>query len=165
MAGELTAAVGCLGAPLVLSPFALLLSLLISSILSINSRERELRYLFFLCWIGICWCCLLMLASLGGAIGGQPPITHPQSHQPTPTHPIQLSAALLTSLCSSYAALGQQREEWLINWIAHSQRAIQINQSLLLAGVNLYFFQLTHSQQSTIRSWRSNVYNYCYNIF
>ena len=32
-------------------------------------------------------------------------------------------------------------------------------------GVNLYFFQLTHSQQSTIRSWRSNVYNYCYNIF
>ena len=30
--------------------------------------------------------------------------------------------------------------------------------------VNLYFFQLTHSQQSTIRSWRSNVYNYCYNI-
>ena len=121
-------------------------------------------HLLFCCsWIN--WV-VVVFSSLGGAMGPGPAHNPPNSsNNTTQFHQSQLSAALLTSLCSSYAALGQQREEWLINWIAHSQRAIQINQSLLLAGVNLYFFQLTHSQQSTIRSWRSNVYNYCYNIF
>ena len=49
----------------------------------------------------------------------------------------------------------------------HSINFINFISSAPLHGpnVNLYFFQLTHSQQSTIRSWRSNVYNYCYNIF
>ena len=136
---------------------------------SANQQPTFIKFIFSWIWLKELVCCLLRWA-------GQPACRSFTSfiklsvflHSVHSLHCRSQWAGLISPIV--FISFNNCLHQFLFMAAAALARSIQKKFILhffngLPSRVNLYFFQLTHSQQSTIRSWRSNVYNYCYNIF